>query len=323
MTMIPMLATFAVSVLIVLGAYWLFVVLPEVRASQKLRQRLKPGQVEGTSRISRLARRDPTGSALRGLDGVLGRSGAILNPLRLMIEQSGLPISVELVLASAVIAAAIVAASVLWLTALLWLSIVAAIGAAAVPFLVVQIAEVRRVQQFEDQFPQAIDLIASSLRAGHAFTSGVLMVADEIQDPLGGEFRLLYDQQNYGMPLPDALKSFARRVPLLDARFFITAVLTQREAGGNLAEVLDNLSNLIRERSRVKRQVRVASAHGRITGWILSAMPPILAGVMLVVAPEHMRGFIHDPLGVRMIIVALILQVIGTLAIRRIVSVEY
>jgi tight adherence protein B len=200
---------------------------------------------------------------------------------------------------------------------------VIAIAAGAAPFVAVRIAEARRVQQFEDQFPQAIDLIAGSLRAGHAFTTGVLMVADEVQDPLGAEFRLLYDQQNFGMSLPDALKAFARRVPLLDARFVITAVLTQREAGGNLAEVLDNLSNLIRERSRVRRQVRVASAHGRITGWILSAMPPILAGVMLLVAPEHMRGFISDPLGVRMIIVALILQVAGTLAIRRIVNVEY
>jgi tight adherence protein B len=166
-------------------------------------------------------------------------------------------------------------------------------------------------------------LIASALRAGHAFTTGVSMVADEVPDPLGAEFRLLFDQQNYGMPLPDAMKAFSRRVPLLDARFFITAVLTQREAGGNLAEVLDNLSGLIRERSRVKRQVRVASAHGRITGWILSAMPPGLAAVMTIVAPDHMRSFITDPLGVRMIIAAVVLQVIGTLAIRRIVDVEF
>ena len=149
------------------------------------------------------------------------------------------------------------------------------------------------------------------------------MVADEVADPTGAEFRLVYDQQNYGMPLPDALKAFAKRVPLLDARFFITAVLTQREAGGNLAEVLDNLAGLIRERSRVKRQVRVASAHGRMTGWVLSLMPPALAGMMFVIAPEHMKVFLEDPLGVRMIIVALVLQVIGTVAIRRIVNVEF
>jgi tight adherence protein B len=168
-----------------------------------------------------------------------------------------------------------------------------------------------------------MDLIAGALRAGHAFTTAVSMVADEVQDPTGAEFRLLYDQQNYGMALPDALKAFAKRVPLLDARFFITAVLTQREAGGNLAEVLDNLAGLIRERSRVKRQVRVASAHGRITGWVLSLMPPVLAGIMVLIAPAHMKVFIEDPLGIRMVILAVVLQVVGTLAIRRIVNVEF
>ncbi len=168
-----------------------------------------------------------------------------------------------------------------------------------------------------------MDLIAGALRAGHAFTTAVSMVADEVQDPTGAEFRLMYDQQNYGMPLPDALKAFAQRVPLLDARFFITAVLTQREAGGNLAEVLDNLASLIRERSRVKRQVRVASAHGRVTGWVLSLMPPALAAMMIMIAPEHMKAFVDDPLGVRMVIGAIVLQVIGTLAIRRIVNVEF
>ena len=140
-----------------------------------------------------------------------------------------------------------------------------------------------------------MDLIAGALPAGHAFTTAISMVADEVADPTGAEFRLVYDQQNYGMPLPDALKAFAKRVPLLDARFFITAVLTQREAGGNLAEVLDNLAGLIRERSRVKRQVRVASAHGRITGWVLSLMPPALAGMMFVIAPAHMKVFLRIP----------------------------
>jgi tight adherence protein B len=204
-----------------------------------------------------------------------------------------------------------------------WAAAVVGIAAGAVPYLLVRNAAVRRTRLFEDQFPQAIDLIASSLRAGHAFTSGVSMVSDEVADPTGAEFRLLYDQQNFGMALPDALKAFASRVPLLDARFFITAVLTQREAGGNLAEVLDNLSELIRERSRVKRQVRVTSAHGRITGWVLSAMPPALFLMMMLIAPAHMNTFVTDPLGVRMILGALVLQVIGTLAIRRIVRVEF
>jgi len=320
--MLPLLATFVVCLVVVLTVYWLFVVMPEDRAGRTLRRRLRPDRVEipGTGTLTRRA---PPLSALKGLDGFLGSSGRVLRPLRLSIERSGLPITLELVVVASLLGALTAFLLAQLLTSLTWVSVIVAVAVAVVPYLVVRITESRRVHQFEDQFPQAIDLIASSLRAGHAFTTGVMMAADEVQDPLGAEFKLLYDHQNYGMPFPDAMKAFARRVPLLDARFFVTAVLTQREAGGNLAEVLDNLSSVIRERSRVKRQVRVASAHGRITGWILSAMPPILAGVMTIVAPEHMRSFVNDPLGVRMIIAALILQVVGTLAIRRIVNVEF
>ena len=122
------------------------------------------------------------------------------------------------------------------------------------------------------------------------FTTGLAMVADEMAEPVGPEFRLLYDQQNFGMPLPEALKAFARRIPLLDARFFVTAVLTQREAGGNLSEVLDNLASVIRDRFHVKRQVRVITAHGRITGWILSALPVSLALFFAFIEPGHLSA---------------------------------
>ena len=129
-----------------------------------------------------------------------------------------------------------------------------------------------RLRKFEEQFPDAIDLIARAMRAGHGFTTGLGMVADELDAPAGREFRLLYDWQNFGMSLPEALHRFADRVPLLDARFFVTSVLTQREVGGNLSEVLDNLSQVIRERFRVKRQIRVISAHGRMTGAVLGGI---------------------------------------------------
>ena len=149
------------------------------------------------------------------------------------------------------------------------------------------------------------------------------MVADELTDPVVTEFRLLYDRQNFGMPLTDALRSFADRIPLLDVKFFVTAVLTQREAGGNLAEVLDNLSSVIRERFKVKRQVRVISAHGRVTGWVLAGLPPSLALVFLAFSPKHMQTLFNDPLGVRIVLMAVVLQVIGTLLIRKIVHIEY
>ena len=149
------------------------------------------------------------------------------------------------------------------------------------------------------------------------------MAAEEVPPPVGTEFRRLYDQQNFGMSLPDALRGFAARIPLIDARFFATAVLTQRETGGNLGEVLDNLAAVIRERFKVKRQVRVLTAHGRMTGWILAGFPPALAVVMFVIAPEHMKLLISDPLGVKMIVGALTLQIIGTLIIRKLVNIPY
>jgi tight adherence protein B len=149
------------------------------------------------------------------------------------------------------------------------------------------------------------------------------MVGTEMPDPIGPEFRILYDQQNYGMPLPDALKLFAERIPVLDARFFVTAVLIQRESGGNLSEVLDNLAFVIRERFRVKRQIRVISAHGRITGWILVCLPPVLGIVLFTINAETRELMFGDPLGQQMLMVAIALQVIGTLIMRKIINVEY
>ena len=320
--MLPVVATFGLCLAIVFGAYWAFVVIPEDKSSRRLRRRLK-AEVATEVPAGGLTRRTVPLSALKGLDALLGRSGRIVDPLRKTVELSGLVITPGLVVLASIFAASLLYVVIRLVTGLNWAAAVGGLAAGAVPYMLVRYAATRRTRLFEDQFPQAIDLIASSLRAGHAFTSGVQMVSDEVADPTGAEFRLLFDQQNFGMPLPDALKAFAARVPLLDARFFITAVLTQREAGGNLAEVLDNLSGLIRERSRVKRQVRVTSAHGRITGWVLSMMPPILFFMMMLVAPEHMDTFVTDPLGVRMILVALVLQVIGTLAIRKIVNVEF
>ena len=316
-------ATFGLCLGIILGAYWAFVVIPEDKSARQLRRRLRAEVVPEGPRTGNLTRRAAPLSALKGLDALLGRSGRLAEPLRRTVEQSGLSITVGLVVLASIFAASSCYVIVRLVTGLNSAAAVVAIGAGSVPYLLVRYAAGRRTRLFEDQFPQAIDLIASSLRAGHAFTAGVSMVSDEVAEPTGAEFRLLYDQQNFGMPLPDALKAFAGRVPLLDARFFITAVLTQREAGGNLAEVLDNLAGLIRERSRVKRQVRVTSAHGRITGWVLSMMPPALFLMMMLVAPEHMNTFARDPLGIRLILVALVLQVIGTLAIRRIVNVEF
>jgi tight adherence protein B len=134
---------------------------------------------------------------------------------------------------------------------------------------------------------------------------------------------VLYEQQNFGLPINDALKTFALRVPLIDARFFVTAVLTQREAGGNLAEVLDNLSAVIRERFKIKRQLRVISAHGRMTGAVLAALPPALGGFLLMNNPEHFGVLLEDPAGIRMLIGATGMQILGAFLIYKITKVDY
>ena len=122
------------------------------------------------------------------------------------------------------------------------------------------------MQRFEELFPEALDLMSRAMRAGHTFITAIGMVADELPEPIAAEFKLLHDQQNFGMPVDEALRDFGERVPLLAAKFFVTAILTQRESGGNLTEVLDNLASVIRDRFMVMRQVRIKSAHGRMTG---------------------------------------------------------
>jgi tight adherence protein B len=149
------------------------------------------------------------------------------------------------------------------------------------------------------------------------------MVADELPAPVGAEFKRLYDEQNFGMSLPEAMRSMAARVPVLDAKFFVTAVLTQRESGGNLSEVLDNLAAVMRDRFKLKRQIRVISAHGRISAFVLAAMPPVLAILLFSVSPHLMRILITDPLGIQLVVIALVLQVIGSIIISRMVKVEY
>jgi len=214
-----------------------------------------------------------------------------------------------------------------WLTLissrLMFLAVVAGLLVGSIPYMFVRYKRAKRLRKFEEQFPEAIDLVARALRAGHALPTGLGMVADELSAPVGTEFRILFDEQNFGLTLPDALRNFAGRIPVLDARFFVTAVLTQREAGGNLAEVLDNLGAVIRDRFKVKRQVQVLSAHGRITGWVLGSLPPALAVATFVLNPKHLGTLMDDPLGQRMIMVAIVLQILGVLAIRKLVDIEY
>ena len=316
------IACFVGVLSLLLGAYWFFVVRPEDAARRALSRRLNPTRTAARLSKTSLLNDLKPNSAVPVLARALGRFGSALRPLEQVIERSGYTVSLGQIVLSSIFAALVGAVAAWRLTHQLLFGVAAGLLLGMTPLMLLRRAASRRLARFEEQFPDAIDLIARALRAGHAFTTGLGMVADEVEEPVRTEFRLLHDRQNYGMPLPDALRSLAVRVPLLDARFFATAVLTQRESGGNLSEVLDNLSKLIRERFTLKREVRTLSAHGRITGWVLAALPIALGALMFLIAPQHMKVLFTDPLGVRMIVGASVLQVIGFLAMQRIVNIE-
>jgi tight adherence protein B len=262
-------------------------------------------------------------SAVPSFDAALQRSRNLLRPLELLLEQSGTRMTVGTFLLTQATVAALVAFVATSITGVLLLGLAAAAFAAYLPVQFLRFQRTRRILKFEEQFPEALALVSRALKAGHTFTTGLAMIAEEMPKPIGPEFKLLYDQQNYGLAMPDALRLLAERIPILDARFFVTAVLIQRESGGNLSEVLDNLAKVMRDRFRVKRQMRVLSAHGRITGWVLVAMPPVLGVALMTINDEHRTTMFNDPLGHQMMFGGVALQVIGTLIIRKIVNVEY
>ena len=164
----------------------------------------------------------------------------------------------------------------------------------------------RRLRAFEEMFPEALDLIARALKAGHAFATGLKMAADELGEPVGPEFRKTFDEQNFGLPLKDALENLTLRIPILDVRFFATAVLIQRETGGNLSEILENLAHVVRERFKILRQVRVYTAHGRLTGYVLLALPAVLCIALSFINPDHMNLLFRERLGHILLMVAIV-----------------
>src|SRR5271165_4017929 len=166
-----------------------------------------------------------------------------------------------------------------------------------IPYAYASHMRTKRFQKFEEKFPEAIDTLARAVRAGHAFTTALEMIANEIAEPVAGEFRQLYEEQKFGLPVRDALLNLADRIPLVDVKFFVTAVMLQRETGGNLAEILDNLSYVIRERFKILRQVRVHTAQGRLTMVLLMALPPTIVVIMQILNPGFIRPLFADPLG--------------------------
>jgi tight adherence protein B len=203
-----------------------------------------------------------------------------------------------------------------------FLSFAVALCSGVAPFLYLLWKKINRVKQFEKQLPEALDLIARSLRAGHAFTSGMKVVVDNFGDPLGPEFAQAVDEINFGVPVADALKNLAYRVDCTELQFFIVAVILQRETGGNLAEIIDNISHIIRERFKFNDRVRVLSAEGKLSAGILILLPFIIIFLLRIFNPKYMNLLFEDPLGRKMLLVAGTILMVGAYIMKRMIDVR-
>ena len=202
------------------------------------------------------------------------------------------------------------------------LAIIAGVVGASLPFIFVAYKRAARMRAFEKNFPEAVDLLGRAVRAGHAFTTGMEMVATELPEPVAGEFKLVFDEQSFGLPLRDALTNFAERMPIVDVRFFVTALLIHKETGGNLAAILDDLAGVIRDRFRLLRDVRTRTAQGRLTAGILIALPPAFVLIMRTINPDYVTPLFTDVIGQYMLAGAILLQIVGSIVLWRIVNIK-
>jgi tight adherence protein B len=242
--------------------------------------------------------------------------------LRTFLAQAGLKIKPgKLVLVIGVAAlGAFVIVQHIYQSALLGAIVGIAVG--FIPTSVVSILRQRRLREFEKHFPEAIDLLSRAVRSGHAFSTGLEMIGKELPEPVSGEFRTTFEEQNLGLPLREALFNLTARVPLVDVRFFVTALLIQKETGGNLAEILDNLSATIRERFKILGEVRVRTAQGRLTAAILIALPPIMLLLLKSVNPDYLNLLFDDPWGIYVLVGAGCLQLVGSMMLWKIVHIQ-
>lgn len=203
--------------------------------------------------------------------------------------------------------------------------IFAMLGAAAgimVPILYVSIRRNKRFSKFEEKFPEAIELLVRASRAGHPFATAVELISNEAPEPIAGEFRKVFEEQKFGLPIRDAMLNLSERMPLVDVKFFVTTVMLQRESGGNLAEILEKLAYVIRERFKIRRQIRVYTAQGRLTMGILMAIPPFMVIWLTLTSPDFIKPLFYDPLGHLLILAGVIMQTIGYLLIRKIINIR-
>lgn len=269
--------------------------------------------------------RDEMLSRIPAFDNLLRRSERISN-LQLLLAQSDIDLRAGNLLILCVLSAItcgiiafFVGGSSPWAPMVAW---VAVLLGGILPYSYISYKRTKRFARFEELFPEAIDTLARAVRAGHAFTVALEMISNEVSDPIATEFRKLFEEQKFGLPVRDALMNLTERVPLVDVKFFVTAVMLQRETGGNLAEILDNLSYVIRERFKIMRQVRVYTAQGRLTMMLLMGLPPIIVVTMLVMNPSFIRPLFADPIGHVLVVAGITLQTLGYFVIRKIIQIQ-
>ena len=318
--MLVALLVFVLVAGVIVGVYAAALRIPGMLARRRLDRRLQEvGSADEASEESII--KQQVTSPLPAVDRLIGRTGTG-SRLAKLIEQAGVSTTPgAIVVVSALLAAGAAVATQVLLRVPLALLITVPLGAAIPSVWLVQ-RRTRRLKTFEEEFPEALDLVSRAVRAGHAFQAAIGMAADELRPPVGPEFKKIFDQQNFGLPLREALNALAERVPLVDVKFFVTAVAIQRDTGGNLAEILDNLAYVVRERFKIQRQVRVHTAHGRITGFVLLALPAFLAGALSFLNPEHMKPLFEDPMGQRMLVGTIVMQVVGFVWIQRVIKIE-
>ncbi|HTS08102.1 MAG TPA: type II secretion system F family protein [Candidatus Eisenbacteria bacterium] len=265
--------------------------------------------------------RDEQLSDIPAIDTILRRSQRVTD-LQKLLSQAGMSMRAGNFLGISALSGVAATFIIYALSKRVELAWIALLIGFIIPYSYASIRRNKRFEKFEELFPQAIDTLARAVRAGHAFTTALEMITNEIAEPVASEFRQLYEEQKFGMPVRDALMNLTDRVPLVDVKFFVTAVMLQRETGGNLAEILDNLSYVIRERFKIQRQVRVYTAQGRLTMALLMGMPPIIVLVMLMLNPSFIRPLFSDPIGHTLLVLGITLQTIGYFVIRKIIRIQ-
>jgi tight adherence protein B len=322
--MLPLLIAITIFVVIAAAIFIAFVLFDERNARARLlRDRLaavqKAAERKPSEELALL--RDEMLSEIPALDSLLRRSERISN-LQSFLSQADLKMragNMLLMSAGSALLCALIAVILGRASVYAWFGLL--VGA-VLPYFYASYRRNQRFRKFEELFPEAIDTLARSVRAGHAFTTALEMIADEVAEPISSEFRKLFEEQKFGLPVRDALLNLVDRVPLVDVKFFITAVMLQRETGGNLAEILDNLSYVIRERFKILRQVRVYTAQGRLTMLLLMGVPPIIIVVMRVLNPSFIQPLFYDPIGHVMVLIGITLQTVGYFVIRRIIQIQ-